>query len=310
MDEFLYIDSVPYSCGFEMSVFRLTLLVLSIRLSTSCLSKSAETLAEDSSEMTLLQDSSVALPVDDTGETSVEPASEPAGEPAGEPSNEDSGLASDGIINIAPSYGSGGAWGPGEVGRTDLGSDIRIPNAYAPASMASPVVWLFNEQIDEWVHTDSDSVIIVDLREYNDIPAIVDKINESMSLLERSYNVDQGRYYFAGWSAGGNIAVILSAMNQDLVAGTMVFPGTGGNQALTYMQEPQPHQISLFYACGDQDPNFAWDVVEYEANYWASAFGYETEFVRVEGGPHKLLESEYGIRAQAWAWMRGFNMEN
>lgn len=249
----------------------------------------------------------------DTGMSSSEPAAEPSqepsGEPASEPSNEDTGLASDGVINIIPSYGEGGVWGPGEIGRTALGSDIRIPVTYDPGTLASPVIWLFNEQINEWAHTDPDGVIVVDLREYNDIPAIIDKINESMALLEDNYNVDQGRYYFAGWSAGGNIAVILSSMNQSLVAGTMVFPGTGGNQALSEMQANQGHKIRLFYACGDQDPNYPWDAVAYEANYW-STLGYQTTFVRVAGGPHKLLESEYGIRAQAWAWIRGFNMSN
>ena len=241
-------------------------------------------------------------------DTSSEPSSEDTGTEDTE--TEDTGLTSDGVINIAPSYGSGGEWSAGEIGRTDLGSDIRIPTVYNPDELASPVIWLFNEEIDEWTHTDEDSVILVDIREYNDVEAIIEKLNESMALLQTEYNVDQGRYYFAGWSAGGNIAVVLSAMNQELVAGTMVFPGTGGNQALAEMQQPQAHKIRLFYACGDQDPAYPWDGVQNEASYWASAFGYETQFVKVEGGPHKLLESTYGIRAEAWAWMRNFNMEN
>ena len=223
---------------------------------------------------------------------------------------EDTGLISDGIHNIAPTYGSQGAWEAGEIGRTELGADIRIPVDYRPEERASPVIWLFNEQIDEWTHTDEDGVILVDLREYNDVPVMIEKLNESMQLLEEGYNVDQGRYYFAGWSAGGNIVVVLGAMNQELIAGTMVFPGTGGNQALSEMQQPQAHKIRLFYACGDQDPAYPWDGVQNEANYWASAFGYETLFVRVEGAGHKIQESDYAIRAQAWEWMKNFNMEN
>ena len=213
-------------------------------------------------------------------------------------------------INIFPSNGSGGAWSAGEIGRTTLGADIRIPTTYDPENLASPVVWLFNEEIDEWIHTDDDGVIIVDLQEYNDVPAILDKLNESMALLQEEYNVDQGRYYFAGWSAGGNIAVVLGAMNQSLIAGTMVFPGTGGNQAKDEMEKPQNHKIRLFYACGDEDPAYPWDGVQQEADYWHTAYGYETQFVRVEGGPHKLAESVYGIREQAWTWMRDFNMAN
>lgn len=224
--------------------------------------------------------------------------------------DDDTGLPSDGIENINPSYGSGGGWAAGATGRTPLGADIRIPTTYAPDRMASPVIFLFNEQISEWTHTDDEGVILVDLREYNDVPAIIEKLNESMALLQEEYNVDQGRYYFAGWSAGGNISVVLSSMNQSLVAGTMVFPGTGGNQAKAEMQKTQAHKIRLFYACGDKDPAYPWDKVEIEANFWKSAFGYETKFVRVEGGPHKLAESQYGIREDAWEWMQQFNMEN
>jgi serine/threonine protein kinase len=61
-------------------------------------------------------------------------------------------------------------------------------------------------------------------------------------------------------------------------------------------------------ALADQDPNFAWDVVEYEANAWKQ-LGYETHFEKVVGAPHYIPEST-GIRATAWAWMKGFNLQN
>lgn len=89
-------------------------------------------------------------------DTSSEPSTEDTDTEDTE--TEDTGLTSGGVINIAPSYGSGGEWSVGEIGRTDLGSDIRIPTVYNPDELASPVIWLLNEDLDEWTHTDEDGV--------------------------------------------------------------------------------------------------------------------------------------------------------
>ena len=211
---------------------------------------------------------------------------------------------------IDPSNGSGGTIGPGQTGTTALGAIIRIPAGYAPEVLASPVVWLFNEELPQWsAIADANGIVLVDLDEYNDVNAIVAKLNESQSVVEAEYNVDRARYYWAGWSAGGNIVVILASQNQDAVAGTMVFPGTGGSYAQPYMASNQGHKLRLFYACGDQDPNYGWQVVENEAGVWTT-MGYTTRFVKVAGASHYIDEPTYGVRADAWGWIKDFNLQN
>lgn len=211
---------------------------------------------------------------------------------------------------VDPSNGMGGAIGPAQEGASPLGAVIRIPAGYDPATFASPVIWLFNETIPQWsAIADPDRAVLVDLKEYNDVDAIVAKLNETTTILEAEYNVDRARYYWAGWSAGGNIAVILAAGNQQLLAGTLVFPGTGGNYAKQGMEQNQGHKIRLYYACGDQDPNYQWQAVEYEADAWAS-IGYTTRFDKAAGAPHYIDEALYGVRAAGWGWIKDFNLEN
>jgi predicted esterase len=214
------------------------------------------------------------------------------------------------IHNISPSEGTGGRWVPGEVGTTPLGASVRIPATYRPEVLASPVIWLFHEQLENWEHVDEDGAIVVAINEYNDWDAIYAKLNETLILLEEEYNVDRGRYYFAGWSAGGNIAVVVASMNQDIIAGTMVFPGTGGSMAEPYMAQKPAGNLRLFYACGDEDPNFPWPQVEQESNYWAAKYGYTTRFEKVEGAGHYIDEERFGIRAEAWSWLKNFNLKN
>jgi PKD repeat protein len=212
---------------------------------------------------------------------------------------------------VNPSNGSGGSITAGTSGYTTLGSEIYIPTSYSPATFASPVIWLFNEALTDWKSiADQEKIVIVDLHEYNNTTNIVNKLNESIPVLENGYNVDKARYYWAGWSAGGNLAVIIGSQNQSLIAGTMVFPGTGGNLAQPNMQSNTGHKIRLYYACGDQDPNYSWSAVQYEATSWNSWYGYTTRFDKVTGSGHYISETTYGIRATAWAWMKQFNLQN
>jgi predicted esterase len=218
--------------------------------------------------------------------------------------------AGGGGTGIDPSNGMGGPIQPGQEGTSPLGAILRMPVGYDPATFASPVIWLFNETIPQWqAIADPDRVVLVDLQEYNDVNAIVEKLNETTTILETQYNVDKARYFWAGWSAGGNIAIILGSQNQSFLSGTLVFPGTGGNYAQPHMQMNMGHKMRLYYACGDQDPNFDWMAVQYEANYW-QGLGYETRFDPVAGAPHYLDEAVYGVRAAGWAWIRGFHLQN
>ena len=214
-------------------------------------------------------------------------------------------------VNVDPSMGMGGAIAPGTSGLTPLGAEIFVPANYDPGQLASPVIWLFNEKIEQWTAASGpDAAILVDLHEYNDTNKIVAKLNETIDVLELHYNVDRGRYYWAGWSAGGNLVVIIGSQNQDALAGTMVFPGTGGGVAQQALADWQGHKIRMYYACGSADPNFDANAVEFEASTWKQQYGYTTRFDLIEGAPHYLDEATYQVRAAAWAWMRGYTLEN
>lgn len=214
-------------------------------------------------------------------------------------------------INIDPSLGMGGPISPGTSALTPLGAEIYIPTTYNPGQLASPVIWLFNETLDQWTGaTQADAAILVDLHEYNDTQKIVAKLNETLDILDVQYNVDRGRYYWAGWSAGGNIVVIIGTQNQDTLAGTMVFPGTGGQQAQQAIAAWQGHKLRMYYACGEADPNFDHNAVQFEADTWKNQYGYTTRFDLVPGAPHYLDENTYKVRDAAWQWMRGFNLKN
>ncbi|MBL8973934.1 MAG: dienelactone hydrolase family protein, partial [Myxococcales bacterium] len=194
---------------------------------------------------------------------------------------------------------------------TPLGAEIYIPTTYNPGQLASPVIWLFNETLDQWTGaTQADAAILVDLHEYNDTQKIVAKLNETLDILDVQYNVDRGRYYWAGWSAGGNLVILIGTQNQDTLAGTMVFPGTGGQQAQQAIAAWQGHKLRMYYACGEADPNFDHNAVQFEADTWKNQYGYTTRFDLVPGAPHYLDETTYKVRDAAWQWMRGFNLKN
>ena len=221
------------------------------------------------------------------------------------------GAPQDPNLNVDPSMGMGGTIAPGSSGLTPLGAEIYIPTTYDPQQLASPVIWLFNETLDQWqTATQPDAAILVDLHEYNDTQKIVAKLNETLEILDAQYNVDRGRYYWAGWSAGGNLVVIIGTQNQDTLAGTMVFPGTGGQAAQEAIAQWQGHKLRMYYACGEADPNFDHNAVKFEADTWKNQYGYTTRFDLVPGAPHYLDEPTYKVRDAAWQWMRGFNLKN
>jgi dienelactone hydrolase len=214
------------------------------------------------------------------------------------------------VVNVDPSYGSGGALDPGEIGSTPLGAEIRMPISYSPTTLASPVVWLFYETFEDWTGpADEDAIILVQTN-FTNSATFIERLDETIAILETQYNVDKARYYWAGWSAGGNWVIIVASQNQDLLAGTMVFPGTGGDAARDFMRDWTGHRIRLFYACGTEDPYYAAADVEYEANAWADWYGYQTAFRTAEGASHHISEATYGVRQEAWQWMRAFNRKN
>lgn len=219
------------------------------------------------------------------------------------------------VTGIDPSNGSGGAIAAGQTGdwTANAGSGhvyVYVPTSYRPAQSAAPVVWLFNEEIEQWrAIADQHGIVLVDLDEYNDSGAYVQKINDAVTQLEAGYNVDRARYHLAGWSAGGNLVVMLGSENQDFAASTMVFPGTGGQTAYDNLAAWSGHKIRLYYACGDQDPNYSASVVQNEATAFAN-LGYGTRFELVTGSSHHIDEATYHKRSDAWSWVAGFNLRN
>jgi len=218
-------------------------------------------------------------------------------------------------LGVDPSGGGGGAIVPGQTGDWSCAAGsghvyVYLPTSYDGAARAAPVIWLFNEEPEQWrAIADVSGVIVVDLDEYNDIQAYVDKLNFAVDRLEQEYNVDRARNYLAGWSAGGNIVVMLGSMNQDWVVATMVFPGTGGQTAYDELSAWSGHKLRLYYACGDQDPNFAWSAVQNEAGVF-SGLGYVTRFDLVEGCGHYIDEAVHHKREHAWAWVEGFHLQD
>ncbi len=219
-----------------------------------------------------------------------------------------------GGTGVDPSGGSGGTITAGTTGdwACAFGSGhvyVYIPTSYNPGTLASPVVWLFNEQISDWkAIADANAIILMDLDEYNDTAAYVDKINFAATKLEDEYNVDMARYYFAGWSAGGNIAIMLTDGNQEFVAAALVFPGSGG-AAPSSKPAGRPNGAKYYYAVGDQDTATGYyDGCVTEANYRSSQ-GYTTRCDVVAGCGHYISES-YHKRADGWNWVKGFNLTN
>ncbi len=216
---------------------------------------------------------------------------------------------------IDPSGGSGGSTQPGGIwdfAVAGAGSGhvyVYIPTSYDPQTAASPVVWLFNEEIDQWqAIADTNNIILVDLDEYNDTQAYLTKINTLIPELEDQYNVDRARYYFAGWSAGGNIAIMFTDDNQGVVAAAVVFPGSGG--AAPAIPPERPNGAKYYYAVGDQDTATGYyPGCVNEANY-RQGQGYTTRCDVVAGCGHYIDESTYHKRADAWAWVKDFNLQN
>ncbi|MBW2701528.1 MAG: PKD domain-containing protein [Deltaproteobacteria bacterium] len=224
-------------------------------------------------------------------------------------------VANPAVDGVDPSMGQGGSIAPGQTGdwSSAHGSGhvfVYVSANYDGTLAAAPVIWLFNEEIPQWRGlADEQGLILVDLDEYNDVSAYVAKINFASGLLEERYNVDRARYHLAGWSAGGNIVVILGAQNQDFAASTLAFPGTGGQGAYDDLSAWSGHKIRLFYACGEDDPNFPWSAVQNEADVFGG-LGYQTRFQMVPSCGHYIDEDLHHIRRDAWNWVSGFNLQN
>jgi poly(3-hydroxybutyrate) depolymerase len=137
----------------------------------------------------------------------------------------------------------------------------------------------------------------------------VSKIQYAYPKLEAEYNVDMARYYFAGWSAGGNVAIMLTDGNQEFIAAAMVFPGSGG--AAPSKPAGRPNGAKYYYAVGDQDTLEKTGTGYYpgcvdEASYRSNQ-GYTTRCDVVPGAGHSLPNSK---RLDGWNWVKGFNLTN
>jgi PKD repeat protein len=214
---------------------------------------------------------------------------------------------------VDPSGGTGGAISPGTKGTWSCSAGnvyVYIPTSYNPSVLASPVVYLFNEEISQWSSiADANGIILVDLDEYNDVKAYIDKINFVLPKIAAEYNVDKARYYFAGWSAGGNIVIAITDTYQGLVAAAMVFPG-GHTDYGPAMPPERPAGAKYYYAVGENDTSTGYyPGCVGEANARQSQ-GYTTRCDVVGGCGHRIDEDTYHKRQDAWNWVKGFNLQN
>ncbi|TET35796.1 MAG: hypothetical protein E3J72_09820 [Planctomycetota bacterium] len=147
----------------------------------------------------------------------------------------------------------------------------------------------------------------MDLNNYNNFDLLVARLQHAYQKLEAEYNVDKARYYLAGWSAGGNIAIGITNSNQNFVAAVMTFPGSGGGVAIP---PERPGGAKYYYAVGDQDTGtgFYPGVVTEAENM--KAMGYTAHCEVYNGCGHRIEEAKWHARAAAWQWVKGFNLKN
>lgn len=218
------------------------------------------------------------------------------------------------VVGFTPSNGSGGTIAPGTIGVTAGGATIYCPTSYQPSQYASPVIFLFNMDVNQFqTLANADRAFLVDTNSYNDVNLIFTRVNEALGILQTQYNIDLARLYFAGWSAGGNICMLYLTdpqNQQTVVAGIMTFPGTGGNTAYNNCRNNTGRKCGLYYAVGDQDTATGYypgAVNEAQAIAalpgWASKVTYKVW----PGQGHGLNQA---ARDAAWAVIKNYNLVN
>ncbi|MCB0365953.1 MAG: hypothetical protein KDD68_11215 [Bdellovibrionales bacterium] len=216
------------------------------------------------------------------------------------------------VTGIDPSNGSGGKLQPGQSENTAGGGTIYSPQSYSP-DFASPVVVLFNMDTSQWKSiADRDGFFVVDTNSYNDQRLIFNRLNEAVGILEAGYNVDRARIYFAGWSAGGNIALLngTNPVNANELAGIMVFPGSGGNYARNYLTQASQQgkrAVPIYYAVGDRDTSTGYyPGVVNEAQILSQIPGY-AERITYKVWPEVGHSLHQGAFDEAWKWISQYN---
>lgn len=219
------------------------------------------------------------------------------------------------VTGIDPSNGRGGKLQPGQSEKTAGGGTIYCPQNYK-SDYASPVIVLFNMDISQWKSiADRDGLFVVDTNSYNDQSLIFNRLNEAVGILEAGYNVDRARIYFAGWSAGGNIALLngTNPVNANELAGIMVFPGSGGNYARNYLTQASQQgkrAVPIYYAVGDRDTSTGYfPGVVNEAQILSRIPGYESRITYKvwQDMGHSLHQGAFD---EAWKWISEFNSKS
>ncbi len=218
-------------------------------------------------------------------------------------------------INIKPSKGTGGSISPGGTGQTANGATIYAPR-YTGAKQASSVIVLFNLDISDFATiADRDNIFLLATNSYNDRQLIADRFDQGIELLSKQYNIDLAKIYLAGWSAGGNIALIdfTAPEEQAVIAGIMVFPGTGGNYLrdnLKAASQSGTRKIAIHYSVGDQDTQtgfYPGCVTEHDYFIKFPGYGDRIGLKVWQGSGHGLPPQS---REDAWKWIQKFNSVN
>ncbi len=242
----------------------------------------------------------------------------PGPTPTPQPTPQPTPTPSPSPVGLQPSRGSGGKVTPGKIGRTQGGGDFYIPKSYAPQTAASSMIVMFNLNIPAFkAIADRDNVILLDTMFYEEEEEIFSILNEAMISLPKAYNIDLAKMYWAGWSNGGNIAILNGTKleNQKKFAGIMVFPGAGGKEAVdnfSQVNQQKARRTAIIYEVGSLDTAFGYvQFIPGEVNTLRKISGY-SDRIAYKIWPNVGHEAwaAPGVAEHAWSWIKQFNSQS
>jgi len=189
------------------------------------------------------------------------------------------------------------------------------------STKASAVIFLVHLNINDFkTIANTDNVIVVDTNQYPDTNAnqqiVIDRYDEAYEIVKTKYNMDMARVYMAGWSAGGNFILLRGSdpqMQQNEIAGYMVFPGAGGNTVYNNCKNNTGRKAAFYYAVGDRDTGTGYTQgVPNEARALKGIAGYGDRVNHKvwAGATHDAIHFNSSVAQEAWNFVKPFNTLN
>jgi hypothetical protein len=251
-----------------------------------------------------------------------------------------------------------GAWLPGQTGRSAHGAYIYIPKSYAKSGKPSSVIFLFHIDYRYFrAMADAENTVLVDTEPldrgdtttcnggqtyssgYVNQKYILSLIAESRDLLIAQYNVDATRFYYAGWSHGGDLAMKFASLptadslapddqqsvacsnppsellsyqkaahvGQTEVAGVMVFPGHYGYEQIDLWKKTNSmgtRRSCFAYSVGTNDSTYtqAYNILMPKLQQVAN-YSNRIYYKTWQGYQHDLHTHSDAVKA-AWDWLK------